>query len=80
LAKTLKCGFKKIIMIKKIIISISLLPILLLVEITSFTGILSLISAPYDIAVLAGFLCIGLYIIGNFYLVKYIYKFFKKTI
>lgn len=66
-------------MSKKIIIVITLIPILLLVEVTSITGIFSLISTPSDIAVLVGVLFTGIFFVGNYYLVKYIINVFKNN-
>jgi hypothetical protein len=61
----------------KIIILISVSPVLLLIEFLYINGVLSLVSTASDIAVLVGVIGIGGFIIGNYFLINYIIKIFK---
>jgi hypothetical protein len=65
-------------MAKKIILFIS--PIILWIEIMLFSWIADLFRQPSDNAVIAGVFLACAGITGNFYLIKFIQKQFKKTI
>jgi len=64
-------------MSKKIILFIS--PIILLVEIYIFSWIAEMLRQPSDVAVIAGVILVCSDIIGNFFLINFIYKQFKQT-
>jgi len=63
-------------MSKKIILFIS--PIILLVEIYIFSWIAEMLRQPSDVAVIAGVILVCADIIGNFFLINFIYKQFKQ--
>lgn len=61
----------------KTVILFGFIPMLLIIEVVIINFILKLLSASSDIAVFVGLFGIAMFIIGNYYFIKYFINYLK---